>query len=336
VGAILNEDQKQAIFDKWRMPEGGWPDLMIDEAAYAARKAALAHRHPFQSVLRGLTQESIALSEAGEFRLSARDFGNGHKECAVWLHKPAMQDMQDILKRAIDRDLRPQTVRGEGDVAENAVRNVRRAKQKVRHLCKSMAVNSLWTLTIKENMQDREQMLKYVDRFRRRVVAVLGEWKYVACIEPQERGALHVHLATHALPVRLARGGVKVKSWDVMRAVWRSVLKVDGLSGNFDEAKKRKRWGGSKPIRGAGAIASYIAGYVAKDMQASQLNRKRYSVTKGIEIPEAVRASFAADEHLSELIVLAYAAVGDRITRAWFCKESMVFYVESDDSMPPS
>jgi hypothetical protein len=195
-----------------------------------------------------------------------------------------------------------------------------------------MAVNSLWTLTIKENMQDREAMLRYIDRFRRRVAKVLGEWRYLAVIEPQERGALHVHLATHALKLRIVQGGVKVKSWDVMRAIWRSVLALDGLTGNFDEAKRKKRWGKPQPIRGAGAIASYIAGYVAKDMEDSELNRKRYSVSKGIELPQAVRAVFEGDVAMAELIELAYAAVGDRITRAWYCKESGVFFVESDDS----
>lgn len=305
-----------------RLPE-------FDDLSQIAARAARYRSHPLSSVLCEVGDESMRESTKAQLRMSSRDFGNGLKECAVWLYRP---DPDKTLQRAISRDLRIVVERGDGDREASIRASCRRAKQKVRHLCKAMAVNSLWTLTIRENMQDREVMLKYIDRFRRRVVKVLGEWRYVAVIEPQERGALHVHLATHALALRIERGGVKVKSWDVMRAIWRSVLAVDGLTGNFDEAKRKKRWGGSEPIKGSGAIASYIAGYVAKDMANSELNRKRYSVSKGVELPDAVRSVFGAERGMAALIELAFAAVGERITRAWFCKDTQVFYVESDDS----
>jgi hypothetical protein len=180
-------------------------------------------RHEFEGIRGALTPESLALSNAQQYRMSARDFGNGHKECAVWLHKP---DVEAQLERAMQSFSPDQTARGEGDTEANKIRVCRRAKQKVRHLCKSMAVNSLWTLTYRSNVTDRELVLKHLDRFRRAVVAVLGEWKYVAVLEKQTRGALHIHLATHALPTRLLKGGVKVKSWDVMRAIWRRLVAI--------------------------------------------------------------------------------------------------------------
>lgn len=292
------------------------------------RKRTFDHRHPLQRVLDQVTDESREASEQGEYRMSSRDFGNGHRECAVWLHKP---DLENTLDRCLSRDTWA-VARGEGDRDANSIRVTRRAKQKVRHLCKSMAVNSLWTLTYRDNVTDREVVLKHLDRFRRAVQATLGEWKYVAVLETQARGALHIHLATHALPVRLVAGGVKVKSWNVMRGIWRRVVGERG--GNFDEAKRKKRWGGAKPIRGASAIASYIGGYVAKDMLESKLNRKRYSVTKGIEVPDAVKKVWRTDIHFSELVELAFAAVGSNVTRVYFSKETSVFYVESDDSIP--
>lgn len=282
----------------------------------------------FESVRDQISPESLSLSNAPQWRMSARDFGNGHRECSVWRHTP---DIEKQLERAIQGFSPDQTARGEGDLEANRVRVTRRAKQKIRHLCKSMAVNSLWTLTYRENVIDRALVLKHLDAFRRRVVAVLGEWKYVAVLEKQKRGAYHIHLATHALPMRLIKGGVKVKSWLVMRAIWLSV--VGELGGAFDEAKRKKRWGGAKPIRASGAIASYIGGYVAKDMCESQLNQKRYSVTKGISIPDAVKAVWRSDIALSELIELAFAAVGENITRVYFQKETSVFYIESDDSV---
>lgn len=298
------------------------------EAAKALDAARAAH--PLARALEGVSDASMARTLEGEWRFKAVDFGNGHREACVWRHKP---DPERTLERAIDRDIGAKAARGEGDREASSESSVRRARQKVRHLCKAMAVNALWTLTYRENVQDRELVLRHLDAFRRRVVAVLGEWRYIAVLEKQERGAWHVHLATHALPERLVSGGVRLKSWDVMRAIWRRV--VGDLGGNFDEAKRRKRFGrGRKVVKGAGAIASYIAGYVAKDMLASELNRKRYSVSKGVDIPPTYRALFPPDTPLRELLELAYAAVGDRITRAWFEPETGVFFVESDDTEP--
>lgn len=322
----------------------GWTDEQIarrdamraEQKAFKAFKAACA-AHPLAGALDGLTDASRAVSEAKRFKLVSRDFGNGHRECTVMAEIPSLER---TLERSIERDAASLTPRGEGDRERSIEAACRRAKQEVRHKCKAMMVNALWTLTYRANVTDRELVLKHLDAFRRRVVAVLGEWRYIAVLERQERGAWHVHIATHALPVRMVAEprnphvvGVKVKSWDVMRAIWRRI--TGELGGNFDESKRASRWSGrAKPIKGAGSIARYIAGYVAKDMQQSELNRKRYSASKGIEVPEAYRALFF-DAPMRELIELAYAAVGDRITRSWYDKQREVFFVESDDTGPP-
>ena len=116
-----------------------------------------------------------------------------------------------------------------------------------------------------------------------------------------------------------------------MRAIWRTCAGQHG--GNFDESKRTSRWSKHrKPIKGAGAIAAYIAGYVAKDMQESALNKKRYSSSKEIDIPDAYKALFTNETTMRELIELAYAAVGDNITRAWFDSTRGIFFLESDDS----
>lgn len=295
------------------------------EAQHAFHKAKAAH--PLAKTLEGVSDASMRRSEAPQIRFISRDFGNGHKEAVVMRVIP---DLPATLDRAIERDLRAVAPRGEGDREASMEASERRSKRQVRLTCKTMQVNSLWTLTFRENVVDREVAWKCLDRFRRKVAAWLPGWKYVAVLERQERGAWHIHLATHALPRAFTDKGVKLKSWDLMRRLWRSV--AGDLGGNFDEAKRKGRWGNSKAIKGAGAIASYIAGYVAKDMRESPLNRKRYSVTKGVEIPEPYRALFAGDTHMAELVELAYAAVGENITRAWFDADRGIFYVESDDT----
>jgi hypothetical protein len=284
--------------------------------------------HPLAGALDGVDDQTLFRSQAPQYLFQARDFKNGHREAVIVTKRP---DPQGTLDRAIQRDLKHLAPRGEGDRERNIEYAVRRAKKDVRHKCKAMMVNALWTLTYKNNLQDRDLVLKHFDAFRRRVAALFGEWRYIATLEKQERGAYHVHLATHALPLRIVQGGVKVKSWDVMRAIWRSCAGEHG--GNFDEAKRTSRWSRHrKPIKGAAAIASYIAGYVAKDMHDSELNKKRYSASKGIDIPQAYKALFHSETTMRELIELAYAAVGHNITRAWFDATRGIFFLESDDS----
>lgn len=321
-----------------KLDKSGWSSEALErgarfEAEKQAHKALQAARaaHPLARALDGVSEASTAASEAPRYLVKSVDFGNGHRECVVWREEP---NLQRTLERAIERDVNPRAARGESEDREASIKaSTRRAKQKVRHVCKAMAVNSLWTLTYRENVRDRDLCLRHLDEFRRRVVAQLGDWRYLAVLEKQDRGAYHFHLATHALPVYLKVGGVKLKSWNVMRAIWRRV--VGDLGGNFDEAKRRGRFSGTaKPFRSAGAIASYLAGYVAKDLEAVELNKRRFMHSKGVEVPPAYRALFDGATPLRELLELAYAAVGDRVTRTWFDADRGVFFVESDDSVP--
>lgn len=295
--------------------------------------AEAVRNHPLRAALDSIGEDEIEASRkhAG-FLFKAWDAQNGHREAFAMRRQV---NPRATVERAIRRDLAWMKPRGLGDRERSVANAAQRAKQDVRRLCKAMNVNALWTLTYRANLQDRDTVLKHLDAFRRRVAKVIPGWVYVAVLERQERGAYHVHLATHALPVHLVSGGVKVKSWNVMRAIWRSV--VGELGGNFDESKRKHWWlPGAKHTRSAGSIASYIAGYVAKDMLDAELNRKRFSHSVGIEVPEVYKALYAADEAtLHGLLELCYAAIGERVTRTWFDKVRGVFFIESDDSRVP-
>lgn len=297
--------------------------------------AAAIQSHPLYGVLDGFGDESLRITDqSAKWLFKSWDSGNGRREAFAMKRRVYPQA---TLMRAIRRDLAHLgPPRGLGDREKSVANAAQRAKQEVRRLCKTMAVNALWTLTYKANVQDRELVLKHLDAFRRRVVAVLGEWRYVATIERQERGAFHIHLATHALPVRLLQGGVRVKSWEVMRRIWRDVAGENG--GNFDESKRSHWWRPkASAARDCGSIASYIAGYVAKDMLEGELNRKRYSASRGVDVPECYTALFEADEGtMHSLVELCFCAMEGRVTRAWFDRERQVFYAESDDSVTAS
>ena len=288
-----------------------------------AREAEIA-AHPFTDALAQLSDRSRAVSEGERYRFTLRDLGHGHKECSIALYKP---DLEGSVERALSK-------RGEGDREVNMERARRRAAATVRHRCKAMGVGSLWTLTYRENVQDRELVLKHFDLFRRKVAKLLGGWHYVSILEPQERGAWHIHMATLPLPARFVIGGHKVKSWDLMRRIWRGI--VGDLGGNFDEAKQSVRYGPnkgkSKSFKNGAQIASYIAGYMAKDFGDAELNRKRYSASTGTVIPAPMRLTFDADScELRDLIQRAYDSVGQNITARWFDAARGIFYIESCD-----
>jgi hypothetical protein len=327
--AALSRLDRVARWEEAAQARRAW-DASPAGVAYAEALAA----HPLAGALEGVTEESMELTRnSGGWLFKSWDPGNGLTE-AFAMRRQVYPQAQ--LDRAIRRDLAHLAPpRGLGDREKSVANAAQRAKQEVRRLCKTMRVNSLWTLTYKANVQDRDTVLKHLDAFRRRVVSVLGEWRYVATLEKQERGAYHIHLATHALPQRIVQGEkknrVKVKSWDVMRAIWRSV--TGELGGNFDEAKRRGKWGTAKPMKSAAQIASYIAGYVAKDMLDGELNRKRYSASKGIDVPPCYSCVFATeDATMLSLIELAYSAVPGTTSRTWYDKERQCFYVESDAS----
>lgn len=308
------------LIDRKGIRNSGKPEQTLDAPDF---------RQCWDTLRNGLSPETLANSNAQQWHASSRDYGNGYKECAVWGFKP---DVEAQLERAVQSFSPERVERGEGDVEANKIRNCRRAKKTVRLLCKSMGVNSLWTLTFRENVTDRAVVLKCFDAFRRRVVAVLGDWRYVAVLEAQKRGALHIHLGTYALARMLTVDGVKVKSWDVMRSIWRSC--VGELGGNFDETKRNTRWGRGRPMKNASAIAGYIGAYVGKEMMDSELNKKRFSHSRGVDVPAAVKALWRGDKRMDELIEYAYAQVGETITKTFYCPSTKLFFVESYD--PPS
>lgn len=317
----------------------GWRQAARERAAWEASEAGQAYAaalasHPLRAVIaEDLTEESLAASEAGAgWLVKTWDSGTGHRE-AVAMRRRA--NLQATLDRAIRRDLAHMVPRGLGDRERSVASAAQRAKQEVRRLCKVMRVNALWTLTYRANQCDRDLALAHLDAFRRRVQAVIPGWAYVATLEQQERGAWHVHLATHALPVHLYPGGVKVKSWEVMRRIWRSV--VGELGGAFNEAKRQHTWRpGAKACRSTTSIASYIAGYVAKDMLEGELNRKRYSATRNVQVPECYSAIFAADEaSMAGLIDLAFSSCPGQVTSVWFDATRQVYFVGADGVPAP-
>lgn len=141
-------------------------------------------------------------------------------------------------------------------------------------------------------------------------------------------------MGTHSLPRVFLQGGVPVKSWDLMRRIWRSI--TGELQGNFDEAKNRREWHRKGSMqKSAAAIARYISKYVTKSfMEDTDLNRKRWNHSD-VSLPHAIRERLSSDCKAADLIELTLAAVGERITSTWWDQGRQCFFIETDDTGRP-
>lgn len=220
------------------------------------------------------------------YDLIRRPLGNGHFEYRVqpivawkpFAYIESDQEYADYLKRLEEEaDERKEA---------NLERCARRATTRVRHLCKAAGVDTLLTLTYAANMCDWDLLKRHLKEFNRRMAKLIPDWFYVAAFERQKRGAWHVHMAVHRLPSELvARSGVKVKSFNVVRAVWRAV--TGELGGNID-VQSRKRNSQRAPSR----IAAYLSKYMTKAYADGEPWSKRFSSSRGVTVPKPERIRF--------------------------------------------
>lgn len=232
-------------------------------------------------------RDRLVGTTGGGYELVRRALGNGHHEYAIrplvtWHVEGELSD------QAYADYLAAREAAADERRAANLERAAVRAKQRVRHLCKAAGVDTLLTLTYRANMTDWATLKRHVKEFNRRMARIIPGWFYVAAYERQERGAWHVHMAVHRVPrmVEHARG-VKVKSYSVIRAIWRAV--VGDLGGNVDlQASKRMR----APSR----IASYLSKYMTKAFAEGDAWSNRFSSSKHVTVPKPQRIRFVGWE----------------------------------------
>lgn len=161
----------------------------------------------------------------------------------------------------------------------NRERAARRARTKVRRLAKFKRLDTLLTLTYRENMVDRERMQRDFDCFMKRVRRVSPEFDYICVFERQKRGAWHAHIATKRIaPVLVVRTEL-VKSYDLLRSMWRGVVGQE--NGNVDVSRRKRL------SRSPAKLAAYLAKYVGKTFDQAERYINAYQAS-GRSIPGAV------------------------------------------------
>lgn len=264
-----------------------------------------------------------------EFEVRTVDLGNGHRE-AVITRPTIWEEVPPHLQAMFGEHWQETADREREEKAEerreaNRKRAARRAKTRVRRMVKALGLDAMLTLTYRENQQDLALAKRHLKEFVRRIKRALPGFVYVAAFERQKRGAWHVHMATHALPRELpASNGVKVKSFPVVLAIWRSVT---GQLGGAINQKARKRW----TRQSTGKLAAYLSKYMLKAFEEGDDWSNRYSGSAGVEIPEAVKLRFKGAT-LAELIGLVYdeVAIGTCECTTWLSRWGDVFYVSTE------
>lgn len=260
------------------------------------------------------------------YRVRAVDLGNGHLEASAvrvieWEEADwSPEYMADVLE-AIER------AKAEEDAAErealNRKRSARRAKTRVRRLCKANDLDTLLTLTYRGSQPDLGACKRHVKEFNRRMLRVLPSFCFVACFELQQRGTWHVHMATKAIPAALP-GGAEWRSFNVIRAIWRSV--TGELAGNID-VQRRKR----NSQKSAAQVAAYIAKYIGKGFEEDAAGgRDRWSRYGVSDAPEAIELGLVGN--VTDAITLTYGLLmeAQMVSTARLCRFKDWFFVAGE------
>lgn len=244
-------------------------------------------------------------------RMKVHDLGNGHMEITGvrevhWQEQDwspyAIQCYREAVQRCRDENPNYDEERRAKMLSMAAAR----ARKRVRRICKVMGVDTLLTLTYRANIVDLGRCKRNLKEFVRRLRRVLPDFRAVACFEKQKRGAWHVHLATIRFPATLAAvNGVKVKSFNVIRAIWRSVTGEDG--GNVDISNTKR---GAQ--RSAAKIAAYIAKYISKAFAEGDAGSNRWTRFGDCDLPKPI--DMGTFPNMLAVVEAAYAIIDTDVT----------------------
>lgn len=187
-------------------------------------------------------------------KITVHDFGDKNIEVSVMPYETWSEPNELMQKKSI-------TTRGEGDRERSAEVAAKRAKRKVRHLCKLLKARYMVTLTTREAITDIDKFQKLFQEFVRRI-RLVSNFQYVATHEMQNRGALHLHIAV-----------ANRQDYKLLWSIW---LRVVGIG----EGRVHVSSGNRKAS--VNQIAAYISKYIAKSFETGELNKRRYWASKNI------------------------------------------------------
>ncbi len=219
----------------------------------------------------------------------------------------------------------------EAEREANHRRAVRKAKQTTRWLVQQMQADRLLTLTYRDNVEDREKVKGDFSRFRRLVAngwkgqPGLKDWRYVAVLEKQQRGAFHVHIAVRGWqPVKFLRQcWYRACGADMDATGSETPGQINVTPPRNDQGPRRKKeWATSR-------LAFYIVKYMQKTFDETSLEKNRYWRSKDIDAPSQYRHWLVATNMLDaihELISTLSFSEGFALRMHWSTNDGAVYW----------
>lgn len=203
-------------------------------------------------------------------KVKIKDFGTGISETIVCNYETFSEITEDEFLESVSR-----TIRGEGDAVASRIVSARRAKSKVRQLCKMLKAKYMITLTTRKPIFERAELSLLYKRLVYRLKAAGIDFQYVAGIErhdsektnPLHRGAYHLHIAVS-----------ERQDYKLLINLWNSVT-----GGGYVRVTGSKK--GQTLKQAIGMIAAYISKYISKEVEFSPINAKSYWASRGIGKP---------------------------------------------------
>jgi len=226
--------------------------------------------------------------------------------------EPVLQYWRERLANPTSDELRKRAARAR---EQSALRR----RTMIRRRVKTAGHDLMLTGTFKANMADLGEAWRLWKEFVRRVRRVWPGFSYCVAWEQQKRGAWHWHASTHNLPRELrAANGVRVKSFNVLRAIWRGV--VGDLGGTVHVAKRQRSRRATQQH-----IAGYLAKYIGKAESAGDGSNRWASSVIAIDAP--LRQVISRDELVETLAVLVELCGSDgrELSAAWVSYGDTVF-----------
>jgi hypothetical protein len=193
----------------------------------------------------------------------------------------------------------------------------------------SGSVDTLLTLTYRGLQVDLELAKRHTKEFVRRVTRLHPDFRCVVGFERQQRGAWHMHLATAGIPAWYTVKGIPVRSYDLLRSIWRDVAGV--FSGNVDVARRRRH-----RDKSCAQIAAYVSKYLTKAFAEGDKWTNRWTRYGACEVAPPVNLGRVGCLHLA--LTDAYALVGDLqvIVTARLDRWKEWLFVSAEDPRPRS
>lgn len=174
--------------------------------------------------------------------------------------------------------------------AENRARAAKRARQSVRHLVKSLFADHMLTFSYRDNVEDRAKVAADWKEFVRLFRLRYPDWRYLAVLEKQERGALHIHVAVTGKQdikwllrcwlLAIGQTPEQVADWYI-----RGIKLGSQSLGAVNVEPPKRRWGGTSKKWQRNKLAGYLTKYIGKEFEESDKGAKKYWHSRNVIRP---------------------------------------------------